>query len=105
MYCEKCSCLFDGNDRNCPVCGSKKIRYPRVDDPCFLVEKEAPWGEMLADVLTRNDVPFRQKPVLGAGLSLRLGQGMERYRFYVPFAEVEKAREMTEVLFGPEETE
>lgn len=102
MYCEKCSRLFEGGHGACPSCGSKKIRYPRVDDPCFLTEKESVWGDMLADVLSQNGIPFEKRPVLGAGLALRLGQGMERYRFYVLHGRLEEAWALTQALF-PEE--
>lgn len=104
MYCEKCRNLFEGTNRTCPVCGSRKVRYPRADDPCFLTEKESVWGEMLADVLEKNHVPFLKEPVLGAGIALRLGQGLERYRFYVRHSQLDKARELRGRLF-PEEGE
>lgn len=99
-YCEKCRRLFAEEGRLCPVCGSRKVRCPRVDDPCFLVERGAPWDEMLADVLTRNRVSFAREPVLGAGLALNLGQGMERWRFYVPYSQLPRASSLVAELFG-----
>lgn len=103
MYCEKCSRIFDGYSALCPACGSRKVREPRMDDACFLVEKEAIWGEMLADVLTQNGIVFLKRPVLGAGIALKLGQRMERYRFYVPYSRREEAQEILDSLFPPAE--
>lgn len=102
MYCEKCCSLFDGAVRTCPVCGSRKVRYPRVDDPCFLTEKGSPWGEMLFEVLRRKNIAFLKRPVLGAGIALKLGQGLERYRFYVRYDQMEDAKTVMERMF-PEE--
>lgn len=102
MYCEKCSRVYDGAEAVCPVCGSRKVRYPRVDDLCFLVEKTMPWGEMLAGVLENNGIRFLKKPVLGAGLSLNLGRGQERWRIYVPYSQLDKAREILDTMFSGE---
>lgn len=103
MFCEKCRRVYEGSAAACPVCGSRKVRYPRVDDACFLTELESIWGEMLADVLGRNGVPYLKNPVLGAGLTLKLGQGMERWRFYVPFDQLDKARDLVSSMFPEEE--
>ena len=46
MYCEKCKYLFDGD--HCPNCRKSHVRPVQPEDPCFLVEKGAPWNGMLA---------------------------------------------------------
>ena len=56
MYCEKCKHLFEGD--HCPNCRKSHVRPVQPVDPCFLVEKGAPWNGMLADVLRQNDIPF-----------------------------------------------
>jgi len=97
MYCEKCNILIEG--KKCPVCGYKKVRKPVDDDVCFLVNKEMIWGEMLADVLKQNEIPFFYKKLLGAGVTVKVGTMMERYRFFVPFSHFSKAKEIVESLF------
>lgn len=99
MYCEKCGRVSEKYSALCPACGSRKVREPRMDDICFLTEKESIWGELLADVLTKNGILFLKKPVLGAGIALNLGQGMERYRFYVPYSRREDAQTILDTLF------
>ena len=56
MYCEKCKHLFEGD--RCPNCRKSHVRPVQPEDPCFLVEKGAPWNGMLEDVLRQNDIPF-----------------------------------------------
>lgn len=101
MYCEKCGRVTKGYSPLCPVCGSRKVREPRMDDKCFLAEKEHIWGEMLADVLSKNNVPFLRQPILGAGIAMNLGHGMERYRFYVPYSRLEDAQTVLDTMFPP----
>jgi len=103
MYCEKCDILFEENVR--PVCGNKKVREPADDDPCFLVEKEMMWGDMLADVLKQNGIPFFYKRTLGAGLALRAGPMFERYIFFVPYAQLSKAKDIVEGMFSETQAE
>ncbi len=97
-YCKTCKAAFEGSA--CPVCGSKKIRPAQADDLCFLAEKEQIWGEMLSDVLRQNEIPFLRKGMMGAGMALKAGPGMERYRFYVSFCDLAQARGAVEQLFG-----
>lgn len=98
MYCDRCNALFDGNV--CPNCGNRKVREPVDEDYCFLIEKDVVFGEMLADILKQNDVPFYQKSVLGAGLALNVGPYLERYRFYVPHSHFQYAKSLVDALFS-----
>lgn len=97
MYCPNCNLLV--NSTKCPVCGSKQIREPLSDDYCYLVEKELIWAEALSDLLSQNDIPFLTKNVLGAGLAAKLGSGVERTRFYVPYAYYKNALALEEEFF------
>ena len=97
-YCEKCKTAFE--DDICPACGSRKVRPARADDLCFLAEKDQIWGEMLSDVLRQNEIPFLRKGTMGAGFALTVGPGMERYRFYVSFCDLNQAKSAVEQLFG-----
>lgn len=71
-----------------------------TDDLCFLVEKEQPWSEMLADILEQHEIPFYKKGNMGAGLSIKVGPLFERFQFYVPETCLEKARSLAEELFA-----
>ena len=102
MYCERCLTLFDG-PAACPTCGGKKLREAHAGDFCLLAEKNALWGPVLADVLRQNSIRFRQRGVLGAGLTCTIGVGMEQYRFYVPYEQLSAAREVLDSLFPPPE--
>ena len=97
-YCEKCMLLTPEN--HCPTCGTEYLQPPKEGQPCFLTEKEALWSGMLADVLNQKNIPFLQKPLFGAGLAMKAGPAMERYRFYVPFSFYSAAQEIVEELFG-----
>ena len=104
MYCERCLTLFDGPAAACPTCGKRSIREARDGDFCFLAEKNALWGPILADVLRQNNIRFRQRSMLGAGLTSTIGVGMEQFRFYVPYEQIGAAREVLDSLFPPRET-
>ena len=98
MYCEKCCMPFDGDV--CPVCGSKRVRKIKPDDVCFLTEQTLIYGGMLADVLTKNNIPFIKKNVLGAGITVRTGAMFERVRFYVFYQHFQRANDIVEELFS-----
>ena len=97
-YCDRCKTAFYGE--RCPVCGSRNVRPAKADDLCFLAEKEQLWGEMLSDVLRQNDIPFLRKGTMGAAFALTVGPGMERYRFYVSYLDLKRAKGAVEQLFG-----
>ena len=67
---------------------------------CFLVEKEQPWSEVLADVLKQDDIPFFKQGDMGAGLSLRVGPMFERFQFYVPQDYLQRAQLIVDDLFS-----
>lgn len=98
FYCENCMMLSQGDV--CTACGRKELRTPEDGDFCFLVEKETIWSGMLADVLKQKNIPFTDKPILGAGLAMRTGPALERYRFYVPFSYISDAKDIVDELFG-----
>ena len=103
MYCERCSFAFEGDV--CPLCGKRKhLRPARAEDLCFLAEKDQIWGEMLSDVLRQNNIPFLRKGAMGAAMALRAGPGQERYRFFVAYRDLRRARGAVEQLFGEEYT-
>ncbi len=100
-YCARCGVLTEGEV--CPSCGSRKLRAPEKGDLCFLVEKEALWSDMLADVLDQNGIPCMKKSSMGAGLAIRAGALFETFRFYVTYRDLERAQELVEELFSAKE--
>lgn len=100
LYCPKCSHITDDGADRCPHCRGKKLRPPKAEDECFLVEKEAIWGDMLRDVLTQNGIPCLSKGNLGAALAMSVGRYGESYRFYVPYAVYPAALDIVEALFS-----
>ena len=97
-YCEHCMLLTPSDQ--CPTCGASSLTAPKEDQPCFLIEKDALWSGMLADVLEQNNITFQQKPLFDAVIAVIVGPAMERYRFYVPFSFYPAAQEIVEELFG-----
>ena len=98
MYCEKCKHLFEGD--RCPNCRKSHVRPVQPEDPCFLVEKGAPWNGMLEDVLRQNDIPFLTDGRMGAGLATYAGPRLESSRFYVRFDDLDRANTIVDELFG-----
>lgn len=98
-YCEACKTAFEG--ARYPTCGNADARAARDGDECFLTEQDMIFGEMLADVLKQNGVPFYYKPMLGAGLTMKVGLYKERYRFFVPYEHFAQAQQVLDALFPP----
>ena len=100
MYCERCRRLFEGDV--CPECRKDRhAREPRAEDPCFLMERGAPWDGMLADVLAQNGIPHLSRSRMGAALGMRAPM-LQSTRFFVRYDDLERARALTEALFGPD---
>ena len=99
LYCEKCQMLFEKGV--CPSCGrSKKVRAPRTDDPCFLVERPQPYSGMLCDVLDQNGIVHIAQGRMGAGLAVRAGGMLESRRIYVRYDQFDAANAIVDELFG-----
>ena len=71
------------------------------DEYVLLTEKEEMWAKMLMRVLEDNGVPCAAIPVFGAGFSLKTGT-RERWKVYVPSANLSQAIERSEALFSAE---
>ncbi len=105
FYCPRCRSLRERDQ--CPICGKKRLLAPRTGDFCFLEETERLWAGMLADVLKQAGIPCLEESNQGAGLTISLGQALERVRFFVPFERLSEARDLADGLFhvGTDETE
>ncbi len=98
MYCPHCH-ILTVNVR-CPICLSREVREPQEGDYCFLTEKEKLWAPTVADILSKNAIPYVAESVLGAGLSARMGSSFERVRIYVPYEYYHAARELERGFFS-----
>ena len=65
----------------------------------LLVEKEAMWAKMLAQVLKDNDIPCTTLPVYGAGVVMKTGK-LECLKVYVPSDKLDQAKELLDELFS-----
>ena len=99
LYCETCGFLYEEGEK-CPICRKNKGRPPQDGDPCFLTEKGQIESDMLEDVLRQNGVPCMKKSVSGAGIAMFTGLLLEKFRLFVPYAELEKARDIADELLG-----
>ena len=71
------------------------------NDYVLLVEKEEMWAKMLMEVLEDNSITCASLPVLGAGLSMRVGV-QDQLKVFVPASDFEKASELLQELFSSE---
>ena len=96
-YCPNCHILVRAY--RCPVCDRKWLEPPLPEDYCFLVEKDAVWAGVLEDCLRQNGIPYLTRNTLGAGLTSKMGNLLERTKFYVRYAYYRKAQELEEAIF------
>ena len=104
LYCPECKRLYDEAER-CPVCGKRRGREPMDEDPCYLTENNAIWSEALSDLLRDNDIAFQKISNQGAAMAMFTGLYTETFDFYVPYAQYETAKELTEAFFAPQDGE
>jgi len=96
MYCYECKNVFTGEV--CPYCGCMDVRMPEPHDDCFLVETEMLIGELLAETLRQERIPFYFKTRYGAGITARIGAYCEHYLFFVPYSHLALARQHAEII-------
>ena len=70
-------------------------------DYVLLVEKEEMWAKMLMEVLEDNGIVCTSLPVMGIGLSMRVG-AQDRLKVFVPGDDLQKATELLQELFSSE---
>ena len=99
MYCPDCNHLTE--EARCPVCRNQELREPEAGDPCFLAELEFIQSGIFEDMLKQNGIPYLKKGALGAGMAIKVGPMLERGMFYVPYRQLEAARELLDELTEP----
>lgn len=100
LYCGACNRLVSGNA--CPVCGRTALHTPRQEDYCFVTEMEMLWSQPLSDLFRDNGILFLTRNVRGAGMTARLGIATEQVRFFVPYWQYDRAKELEEAFFSAE---
>lgn len=98
LYCSKCRSLCEQSV--CPDCGNRKMREPEGDDPVLLTEEGYIRANMLGPLLEQAEIPYTKLGELGSGIAAMIGYTIDSYRFYVPYAAVEQARDVLTVLEG-----
>ena len=102
MYCERCKRLTE--DEICPECGKKCHREALPEDPCFLLSGGQIWADMACELLDQEKIPYLKQGSLGAAMTALTGFSLEMYSLYVPFAQYDRAREVTQAVFPEGET-
>lgn len=97
MYCEHCQRLNEGEI--CPECGKRCKRDALPEDPCFLLSGRQIWVDMACELLDQEKIPYLKQGSLGAAMTVLTGLSLEMYSLYVPFAQYERAREITRAVF------
>ena len=97
MYCERCQRLTEGEI--CPECGKKCHRDPLPEDPCFLLSGGQIWVDMACELLDQEKIPYLKQGSLGAAMTVLTGFSLEMYSLYVPYAQYDRAREITQAVF------
>ena len=100
LYCEKCMKLVE--ESKCPNCKKSKVREPKVNDPVFLLFEKAITAAAIEEILRNNGIPSFQKGLLGSGVTAYLGYNMESSYIYVPYGELDRARELLGNFFEDE---
>ena len=104
LYCPKCQKLTLEQE-TCPECGKHTLRPPREDDIVLLAEEGYLRASMLEPLLEQAEIPFSKIGRLGSGIAAMIGFTQDTYRFYVPFAAYEAARDVALVLESGEDVE
>ena len=97
MYCERCKRLTEGEI--CPECGKACHRDALPEDPCFLLSGGQIWVDMACELLDQEKIPYLKQGSLGAAMTALTGFSLEQYSLYVPFAQHDRAKEITQAVF------
>ena len=91
-YCEKCMKLIE--EQKCPNCKKSKVREPQPNDPVFLLMEEALTAAAIEEILRNHGIPSHLRGMLGSGVTAYLGYSMETSYIYVPYGELDRAKEL-----------
>lgn len=98
LFCEKCNILTTEN--RCPLCGNKKLRDVDGEDFCFFTNVDEFYFEMLESTLNENDIEVVGVPFYSLGVSYATVGRADKRKVYVRYKDIEKTKEICEVIFG-----
>ena len=94
LYCEECQRLIAPQEiEGCPECAGE-LREPVENDPVLLVSVPSLQATFVEPLLQDTGIPYSKVGDLGVGFTMRGGDTLEMYRFYVPYGAYDKAREL-----------
>lgn len=94
QYCEICKTLAPDHCFH----EDHSLRAPRDNDPVLLLTTDPLHADMLEPLLKDADIPYVRQGRLGVGMTLRAGNMLEEYSFYVPYSAYEQASELSMVV-------
>ncbi len=95
LYCERCQMLSEDGE-TCSLCGSRKLRPVSANDPVFLFTTGQEEAERIAAAFDDEKLPHMER-ILENGSASPALLGQNRFastRIFVPFAEMEHARDV-----------
>ena len=106
LYCAKCETL-SLDEETCPMCGGKKLRPARPDDPVLLLTTGGEESRQICSALEDAGIPYEARP-LGTGGIMKIYTGgpdnLADVRIFVPYRAVGKCREiLTDIGFFDED--
>jgi hypothetical protein len=90
-------------ESKCPNCKKSIVREPKKNDPVFLIVDKALTIAAIEGILQNNKIPSYQRGMLGSGVTAYLGYSMETAYLYVPYGELERAKELIDNFIHIEE--
>lgn len=93
-YCENCKLLFDSG--RCDFCERENLRKVKDEDFCFLTEKGTVYSGILKDALKKENISYETHCVKDGCKAAIPGPMAESVRFFVPYAFLNRAREIEE---------
>lgn len=95
LYCEKCQ-VVSMDENRCPLCGGKKLRQVRPNDPVMLLTVGEAESRRIAAAFDDTGIPHMERSMdSGSVSSIVLGQSRcAQMRVFVPFGDMEHARDI-----------
>lgn len=98
LYCDRCQVL-SRDEQMCPVCGSRKLRIPKENDPILLFTADSGEAERITAAFSDEGIPHMEKNLGGSASSVFFGKS--RYmqtRIFVPFGEIDHAKDVMRAI-------
>ena len=100
LYCEACQQFVAPQAiAECPECG-EGLREIRPNDPVLFLSVPSLQATLVEPLLADSDIPYSKVGELGTGFTMRAGDILEVYRFYVPYGAYPQAHDLIAATFG-----